>query len=66
MSTTLDFPASPTVGQIYSSVNKYWRWTGSAWNLIQGATSDTFAPLDGGNFADTPFGNATSFDGGSF
>lgn len=66
MAYTLDFPASPNVGQIFTSANKYWQWTGSAWRVIQGANPDTFAAVDGGNFADTATGNGNAVDGGSF
>jgi len=33
----LDFPASPTTGQIFTSGAASWRWDGSKW-LAQGAT----------------------------
>lgn len=35
MTTTLDFPASPTLNQIYTSGSKNWRWNGTAWRVMQ-------------------------------
>ena len=34
----LDFPASPTVGQIFTSGSSSWRWTGTVWAAHGAAT----------------------------
>jgi hypothetical protein len=46
---SLDFPASPTVGQIYTSSPQEWVWDGVKWTALNstGSLSD-FLPLTGG------------------
>jgi len=31
----LDFPTSPTLGQIFTGANKSWTWDGSKWIISQ-------------------------------
>ena len=31
----LDFPSSPTLGQVYTAANKSWTWDGSKWIITQ-------------------------------
>jgi hypothetical protein len=33
---TLNFPASPTVGQTYTANGKTWQWNGTAWISYNG------------------------------
>ena len=40
--TTLDFPNSPSPGDIFSSSSgRQWQWDGSVWNSISGFTGPT-------------------------
>jgi len=41
----LDFPSSPTVGQVFTSGSQTWVWDGEKWNTSSGAFSD--APANG-------------------
>lgn len=50
----LDFPTSPSLGQVYTLDNRSWQWNGSAWKLL--ATS---------SINNTPIGNSTA-NSGSF
>ena len=38
--TAIDFPNSPTVGQLYTVGDVTWEWTGSVWNGL-GTVGDT-------------------------
>lgn len=31
----LDFPSSPTLGQVFSGANKSWTWDGDKWIITQ-------------------------------
>lgn len=31
----LDFPSSPSLGQVYTAANKSWTWDGSKWIVTQ-------------------------------
>jgi len=31
----LDFPDSPTLGQVYNAANKSWTWDGTKWIITQ-------------------------------
>lgn len=48
----LDFPTSPSVGQIYQLDNRSWQWNGAAWKLL--ATS---------SINNTPIGNSAANTG---
>lgn len=58
----IDFPNSPTVGQLFSVGNTTWRWDGSFWtgigNVVPGPKGD-----DGGTFIATSTSDPTSADG---
>lgn len=41
---SINFPASPSIGQTYSSSTKTWYWTGSAWKLS--SITQDIIPLD--------------------
>lgn len=41
----MDFPNSPSVGQIFTSDNKTWIWSGTSWNALMRNTS--FMPHGG-------------------
>lgn len=36
---TIDFPTSPTTGQVYNANTKAWTWTGYGWKAISAASS---------------------------
>lgn len=38
----LNFPTSPTVGQIYTLDNVSWKWNGVAWDKVAKTTPDTY------------------------
>lgn len=35
----LVFPASPTVGQVYSANGRSWSWDGDTWNIVSGSSA---------------------------
>jgi hypothetical protein len=39
MATTIDFPTSPSVGQVYNANTKAWTWTGYGWKAVNAAGS---------------------------
>lgn len=41
-----DFPASPTVGQVYTLGSLSWQWNGSAWDTYYSANSANIVYLD--------------------
>ena len=46
----MNFPTSPTVGDLYTLGSKTWVWNGSAWDLQTGAASfDSLTPSQAGN-----------------
>jgi hypothetical protein len=48
----IDFPTSPTLNQVYTYLNRSWRWNGTTWVAVTTAgtyaskTYDIFTPLD--------------------
>jgi hypothetical protein len=42
--TAIDFPNSPTLGQIYITSNKAWRWTGDVWDLVGSISQGPIGP----------------------
>lgn len=63
----LDFPASPTNGQILLSGGISWTFDGEKWKVVTGATDTAFI-VDAGNFANgsSLAGSSTDINGGSF
>ena len=71
----IDFPASPTNGQVFTSGDKTWVYSATfgAWNLQtqtasgptgpSGPTGASIANIDGG-FPSTNYGGITSLDSG--
>jgi hypothetical protein len=47
----LDFPTSPTVGQIYAVGDQSWQWNGTSWVAV--ASADTTPPVFVGSFPPT-------------
>jgi len=46
----MNFPISPTVGNLYTLGSKTWVWNGSAWDLnVVSATFNSLAPSQTGN-----------------
>ena len=46
----MNFPISPTVGDLYTLGSKTWVWNGSAWDLnVVSATFNSLAPSQTGN-----------------
>lgn len=46
----MNFPTSPTVGDLYTLGSKTWVWNGSAWDLqFASATFNSLAPSQTGN-----------------
>jgi len=62
----LDFPASPTNGQVFTSGGISWVFDGEKWKVATEA--DTALIVDGGNFANgsSLAGSSTDINGGSF
>lgn len=60
----LDFPASPTNGQVFSSSGVAWTFDGDKWKV----SSSSIQIVDGGNFTSGfSLANVTSdINGGSF
>jgi hypothetical protein len=42
--TAIDFPNSPTLGQIYIVSGKAWRWTGDVWDLVGSISQGPIGP----------------------
>src|SRR5215467_5034648 len=64
----LDFPASPTGGQIFTSGNRAWQWDGLRWVAASAGTG--FLPLSGGTLSgdltiNSPDGNNLTLNGPS-
>lgn len=53
----IDFPASPTVGQLYTYAGKTWKWNGKGWELVAGV-GPTGATGAGSPGATGPTGSA--------
>jgi hypothetical protein len=47
----LDFPTSPTVGQVYAVGDQSWQWNGTSWVAV--ASADTTPPVFVGSFPPT-------------
>lgn len=63
----LDFPSSPTVGDIYTANNSTWKWDGVSWNVTNyligtgtGLGSDTVFFISGQTVNTAFVTNATS------
>jgi hypothetical protein len=54
----LDFPSSPTLGQVYSAANKTWTWDGSKWIISQ---YDKAANTEVTDYINEKFEEAVSF-----
>lgn len=63
----LDFPASPTNGQVFLSGGISWTFDGEKWKVATEAAATTFI-VDGGNFATggSLASSSTDINGGSF
>lgn len=68
----LNFPATPTLNQLYTSGTKTWKWDGTSWisatstgSLPEGGTSEQVLTKASSNnfdtYWDTPVGNKTIF-----
>ena len=54
----LDFPASPVVGQLFSTEDRTWSWSGTTWDSVAGASGGGGSATDIGVF----YGFKTSND----
>ncbi len=45
----IDFPASPTIGQVFTAGNSTWTWDGAKW--ASGLSPYAYLPLAGGTMA---------------
>lgn len=65
----LDFPSSPTNGQIFTSGNKTWQYNGTSWISLTGTIGYTgsqgAATTPGGSTTQVQFNDAGSFNGDS-
>lgn len=43
--TAIDFPNSPTVGDVFSAGDRSWEWTGAVWKSVVEEASNV---IDGG------------------
>ena len=59
----LDFPNSPTIGDVYTFESRAWRYNGRAWEAIKVNAITLITNIDGGR-VDEDFGAAQAFDGG--
>lgn len=41
----INFPSSPTVGQVYTSGSRSWEWSGTAWNAKNMAVGGVSLPF---------------------
>jgi hypothetical protein len=57
----LDFPASPTLNQVYSANGRSWMWDGTAWNPIGSGIADG----DRGDITVSSNGSVWTVDGGA-
>jgi hypothetical protein len=54
--TAIDFPNSPTLGQIYIVSGKAWRWTGDVWDLVGSISQGPIGPTGPGSTVPGPTG----------
>jgi hypothetical protein len=54
----LDFPASPTLNQLYTANGNTWQWNGESW--VSYTPSGILPVVNGGTGADTPSGARTN------
>ena len=58
----INFPNSPTTGDLYTYENKTWKWNGYAWQLEALSTDYLLQTLDGGS-PSSNYGGTTAIDG---
>jgi hypothetical protein len=56
----IDFPSSPSVGDVLYVDSRSWQWTGYSWD----ASINTYGNMDGGK-ADSLYGGISPVVGGS-
>jgi hypothetical protein len=54
--TAIDFPNSPTLGQIYIVSGKAWRWSGTVWDLVGSISQGPIGPTGPGSTVPGPTG----------
>jgi hypothetical protein len=54
--TAINFPNSPTLGEIYIVSNKAWRWSGEVWDLVGSISQGPIGPTGPGSTALGPTG----------
>lgn len=57
----IDFPDSPSVGDVFTIGTKQWMWDGTTWSSVASAT--LINNVDGGN-PSSVYGGINSIDGG--
>lgn len=64
--TSINFPDSPVVDDLYTVDGKTWVWTGTVWDVVSQVvlTQVPFGNLDGGEPGST-YGGIAPIDGGS-
>jgi hypothetical protein len=63
--TAINFPNSPTLGEIYIASNKAWRWSGVVWDLVGSISQGPIGPTGPGSTVPGPTGprGSTGFQG---
>jgi hypothetical protein len=54
--TAIDFPNSPSLGQIYIVSGKAWRWSGEVWDLVGSISQGPIGPTGPGSTVPGPTG----------